>query len=427
MKRVVVTGIGAVSPIGVTQDAITTSLWEGTSGIRVNPEFEELGFNSTVAGLVSEADLPELDRRIKRHMGQGRTIPLGYHAMLQAVADCGLGKDKISHPMTGCLLGTGGPSTWDQTLGSQELYKEGDERSWQRRMGPLIVVPTMSSGLQAKVATDFGIKGDNYSITSACATSAHAIGEAARKIAHGYQTIMFAGGADDCHATKACGFDANGTLANLQKMPDGTLPSTASRAYDTNRAGFVDADGAGVIVLEELEHAKKRGATIYAEIRGYGLSGDGDGDMTKPSFNGPLRAMRQAMRGFHGRVRHIGYVNPHGTSTGAGDVNELRVIKAAFARRDAIPLVSATKSLTGHPLGGAGVLEVIYTILMLQKNFIAASAHITELDPEVGEIGMANYVVRQRIDIANVREALSNSFGFGGTNACLALRIPQAA
>lgn len=422
MRRIVVTGFGAVSPIGITPDQITEALWEGRSGIAISDEFTRLGFKSTVSGEVS--DLPEIDRRAKRHMGRGVTIPLGYHAMHQAVESSGLGLKQVSHPMTGCILGTGGPSTEDQTFGSEELYKEGEDRPWQKRMGPMMVVPTMSSGLQAKVANDWKIKGVNFSITSACATSAHAIGEAALMIAHGRQNIMFAGGADDCHPTKACGFDALGALA---QVAEGVTPSAASRPFDKNRSGFVDAAGGGVVVLEELGHARQRGATIYAEVRGYGLSGDGDGDMTAPGFDGPLRAMRGAMRGFHNRVRDIGYVNTHGTATDKGDINEVRVVKEAFSKRDLQPWITSTKSLTGHALGGAGALEAIYTILMLRNNFIAASAHIDEIDPELMEIGMERFIVRERISDANVREALSNSFGFGGTNACLALRVPLAA
>ncbi|MBL4644434.1 MAG: beta-ketoacyl-ACP synthase I [Candidatus Pacebacteria bacterium] len=422
MKRVVITGMGAVSPIGLSQKEITEALWKGHSGICINQDYVDLKFRSSIAGIVKMDQLPPIDRRIKRHMGKGDTILLGYHAMLQAVADSGLPEGSISHPMTGCILGTGGPSTWDQTISSQELYNQNQERPWQKCSGPLTVVPAMSSGLLAKVANDFCIKGDNFSITSACATSAHAIGEASLKIAFGRQTIMFAGGADDCHPTKACGFEALGALATIA---DGTNPAHASRPYDKNRNGFVDAAGGGVLVLEEYEHARKRNARIYGEVVGYGLSGDGDGDMTSPGFHGPLRAVQQALRGLHSRVRNVRYVNAHGTSTKAGDVNEVRVIKAAFSRRDVTPWITSTKSLTGHALGGAGVLEAIYTILMLRRNFIAASANIDEIDPEIVEMGMDKYIPRARIDNANVQEALSNSFGFGGTNACLALRVRQ--
>ena len=413
MKRVVITGIGVVSPLGTDIPTIAHALSDGQSAVVHAPDYATYGFGSRVHAPVS-AELPPLSKDERRFLGAGDTLVYGYHAMKRAVADSGLEATTVAHPLTGCIVGTGGPSTADQTQASDTTRDKG-----ARRVGPFMVVPTMSSGLQAKIATDFGIKGVNFSITSACATSAHAIGEAAWMICTGRQRIMFAGGSEDCHWSKAQGFD--GMRALSSKFND--TPSVASRAFDKDRDGFVDGAGGAVVVLEEYDHAKARGATIYAEVVGYGATSDG-ADMTAPSGEGAYRCMQQALIGFNGSVvGPIAYVNTHGTSTPVGDIAEMRALAEIFSEMPSrLPWVNSTKSLTGHALGAAGALEAVYSIIQMSSGFVAASAHIDELDPEILALGpIAEQITRTVVEFPQQGCILSNSFGFGGTNATLAL------
>ena len=402
MRRVVITGLGIISSIGNSAHEVTASLREGKSGISFSPDYAEHGFRCQVHG-APQIDLTEqIDKRQLRFMGDGAAY--NYLAMQQAIADAGLEDNDVSNERTGLVMGSGGPSTKNLFSAHQTVIEKGAPK----RMGPFMVTRCMSSTNSACLATPFKIKGVNYSITSACSTSAHCIGNGVEQIQWGKQDIIFAGGGEELDWTLSCLFDAMGAMSS--KYNDS--PQTASRAFDATRDGFVIAGGAGVVVLEELEHAKARGAKIYAEVTGYGATSDGH-DMVAPSGEGGERSMRQAIStlGEH----KVSYINAHGTSTPAGDVVEVEAARRVFP--EDVPLISSTKSLTGHSLGATGVQEAIYSLLMLEGDFIAASANITELDPAInpGEIATS------RVDDAGLDTILSNSFGFGGTNATLAL------
>jgi 3-oxoacyl-[acyl-carrier-protein] synthase-1 len=407
MRRVVITGIGIVSSIGTDAKSVTESLREARSGIIAAPDYAELGFRSQVKGAV-DIDLSEhIDRKQMRFMGEGA----GYAvvAMQQAVADSGLEASDISNPRTGLIAGSGGPSTANMLTAFDTTREKGP-----KRVGPYMVPRCMSSTVSACIATFFEIKGVNYTISSACSTSAHCITAGADAIRYGMQDIVFAGGGEELHWTLSVLFDAMGAMSS--KYNDN--PTKASRAYDSDRDGFVIAGGGGIVVLEDYEHAKARGAKIYAEIVGYGANSDGH-DMVAPSGEGAQRCMELALNGFSGQGLEmpVDYINAHGTSTPVGDVKELEAVQAVFGPRGYLPIVSSTKSLTGHSLGATGVQEAIYTLLMMQNNFIGASANIENPDPAIGDIP----VPRQRLDNTPINLALSNSFGFGGTNATLAL------
>ena len=407
MRRVVITGIGIVSSIGNDAAAVTRSLRDGRSGIVAAPDYAELGFRSQVKGAV-DIDLSEhIDRKQMRFMGEGA----GYAvvAMQQAVADSGLEKSDISNPRTGLIAGSGGPSTANMLTAFDTTREKGP-----KRVGPYMVPRCMSSTVSACIATFFEIKGVNYSISSACSTSAHCITAGADAIRYGMQDVVFAGGGEELHWTLSVLFDAMGAMSS--KYND--TPQLASRAYDADRDGFVIAGGGGMVVLEDYEHAKARGAKIYAEIVGYGANSDGY-DMVAPSGEGAQRCMKLALDGFSGKGLEmpVDYINAHGTSTPVGDVKELEAVQAVFGPRGYLPVVTSTKSLTGHSLGATGVQEAIYTLLMMQNNFIGASINIENPDPAIGDIP----VPRERLDEKIINLALSNSFGFGGTNATLAL------
>jgi len=407
MRRVVITGIGIVSSIGNDATAVTQSLRDGRSGIVAAPDYAELGFRSQVKGAV-DIDLSEhIDRKQMRFMGEGA----GYAvvAMQQAVADSGLEKSDISNPRTGLIAGSGGPSTANMLTAFDTTREKGP-----KRVGPYMVPRCMSSTVSACIATFFEIKGVNYSISSACSTSAHCITAGADAIRYGMQDVVFAGGGEELHWTLSVLFDAMGAMSS--KYND--TPQLASRAYDADRDGFVIAGGGGMVVLEDYEHAKARGAKIYAEIVGYGANSDGY-DMVAPSGEGAQRCMQLALNGFSGKGLEmpVDYINAHGTSTPVGDVKELEAVQAVFGPRGYLPVVTSTKSLTGHSLGATGVQESIYTLLMMQNNFIGASINIENPDPAIGDIP----VPRERLDDKTINLALSNSFGFGGTNATLAL------
>jgi len=407
MRRVVITGIGIVSSIGNDATAVTQSLLDGRSGIVAAPDYAELGFRSQVKGAV-DIDLSEhIDRKQMRFMGEGA----GYAvvAMQQAVADSGLEKSDISNPRTGLIAGSGGPSTANMLTAFDTTREKGP-----KRVGPYMVPRCMSSTVSACIATFFEIKGVNYSISSACSTSAHCITAGADAIRYGMQDVVFAGGGEELHWTLSVLFDAMGAMSS--KYND--TPQLASRAYDADRDGFVIAGGGGMVVLEDYEHAKARGAKIYAEIVGYGANSDGY-DMVAPSGEGAQRCMQLALNGFSGKGLEmpVDYINAHGTSTPVGDVKELEAVQAVFGPRGYLPVVTSTKSLTGHSLGATGVQESIYTLLMMQNNFIGASINIENPDPAIGDIP----VPRERLDDKTINLALSNSFGFGGTNATLAL------
>ena len=407
MRRVVITGIGIVSSIGNDAAAVTRSLRDGCSGIVAAPDYAELGFRSQVKGAV-DIDLSEhIDRKQMRFMGEGA----GYAvvAMQQAVADSGLEKSDISNPRTGLIAGSGGPSTANMLTAFDTTREKGP-----KRVGPYMVPRCMSSTVSACIATFFEIKGVNYSISSACSTSAHCITAGADAIRYGMQDVVFAGGGEELHWTLSVLFDAMGAMSS--KYND--TPQLASRAYDADRDGFVIAGGGGMVVLEDYEHAKARGAKIYAEIVGYGANSDGY-DMVAPSGEGAQRCMKLALDGFSGKGLEmpVDYINAHGTSTPVGDVKELEAVQAVFGPRGHLPVVTSTKSQTGHSLGATGVQEAIYTLLMMQNNFIGASINIENPDPAIGDIP----VPRERLDDKIINLALSNSFGFGGTNATLAL------
>ncbi len=398
MRRVVVTGMGIVSSLGNNIPAVLDSLRQGRSGITYSQEYADHGLRSHVCGPI-QLDVAQLiDRKLMRFMANGHAY--AWIAMQEAIADAGLPPELVSNIRTGLIVGAGGTSTESMLEATNTLAEKGI-----RRVGPYMVTKTMSSGVAACLATGAKIKGVNYGISSACATSAHCIGSGVEQIQLNKQDIVFAGGAEEEHWTMAFLFDAMGALSS--KYND--TPQKASRTYDANRDGFVISGGGGIVVLEELEHARKRGAKIYAEVVGYGATSDGY-DMVAPSGEGAARCMQMAMQGIDGS---IDYINTHGTSTPVGDVKELEAIREVFGSK--VPPIASTKSLSGHALGAAGVNEAIYTLLMMEHNFIAASANIETLD--VAAEGLP--IVRQRIDNANIQIAMSNSFGFGGTNATL--------
>ena len=401
MRRVVVTGMGIVSSIGVNKAEVLASLRDGRSGIEFSQEYANLGFRSQVHGPVRVKREELIDRKLLRFMGDAAAFT--YIAMTQAIADSGLPESMVSNERTGMIVGSGGGSPQNQVEAADLMRTKG-----VKRVGPYMVPRCMSSTTSACLATPFQIKGVNYSISSACSTSAHCIGNAFEQIQWGKQDIVFAGGGEEVHPYLSMLFDAMGALSS--KYND--TPARASRAYDADRDGFVVSGGGGVVVLEELEHARARGAKIYAELIGYGATSDGY-DMVQPSGEGAVRCMRMALSGVDSR---IDYLNTHGTSTPVGDPKELEAVRVVFA--DKLPLISSTKSLTGHAQGAAGVTEVIYTLLMLEHDFACASANIEKLDPAAE--GMP--VVRERIDHAGLNTVMSNSFGFGGTNACLVFR-----
>ncbi len=400
MRRVVVTGMGIVSSIGNDTQAVTASLREAKSGIVRADAYAELGFRCQVHGIPKDLDVAALiDRRAMRFHGGGTAW--NHIAMDQAIADAGLDKADISNERTGIVMGSGGPSTKIIVEAAGITRDKGGPK----RIGPFAVPKAMSSTASATLATWFEIKGVNYSISSACATSNHCIGNAYELIQWGKQDVMFAGGCEDLDWTLSNLFDAMGAMSS--KYND--TPATASRAYDKNRDGFVIAGGAGVLVLEELEHAKARGAKIYAEVVGYGATSDGY-DMVAPSGEGAIRCMRQALATVKSP---IDYINPHATSTPVGDIKEIEAIREVFGAN--CPPISATKSLTGHSLGATGVQEAIYSLLMMKEGFICESANIEEIDPAFADMP----IVRKRVDGAKLDTVLSNSFGFGGTNATL--------
>lgn len=403
LRRVVVTGLGIVSSIGNNKEEVVEALKTGHSGIEFHQAYADLGLRSQIHGSVSIDIETLIDRKIRRFMGDGAAY--NYLAMEQAIADAGLAPELVSHPRTGLIMGSGGPSTKNLVLAADTLREKGI-----RRVGPYMVPRTMCSTNSACLATPFKIKGLNYSISSACSTSAHCIGNGAEQIQLGKQDIIFAGGGEELHWTLTMLFDAMGALSS--KFNE--APHKASRPYDLHRDGFVIAGGGGVVVLEALEHAQARGAKIYAEVVGYGATSDGY-DMVAPSGEGAIRCMQQALATVD---RPVDYINAHGTSTPAGDIKELEAIQEVFAEQEGgLPTISSTKSLTGHALGAAGVNEVIYSLLMMEHGFIAASANLDEIDP--GAEGFP--IAKERIDGVQLETIMSNSFGFGGTNACLVL------
>jgi 3-oxoacyl-[acyl-carrier-protein] synthase-1 len=398
MRRVVVTGIGIVSSIGNNTQEVLASLREARSGIVVAKDYAELGFRCQVHGAPTLNWEDALDRKVRRFMGAGAAW--NYIAMEQAIQDARLEESEVSNERTGLVMGSGGPSTRAIVQAADTTRSKGP-----RKVGPFEVPKSMSSTNSATLATPFKIKGVNYSISSACSTSAHCIGNAAEMIQWGKQDVMFAGGGEELDWTLSVLFDAmNAMSSNFNETP-----GKASRAYDVWRDGFVIAGGGGVLILEELEHAKARGAKIYAELGGYGATSDGY-DMVAPSGEGAARCMKQAMKGLD---RKVDYINPHATSTPIGDLKEIEAIRDVFGEE--IPPISATKSLTGHSLGAAGVQEAIYSLLMMNNGFICESANIEELDPAFNDVP----IVRERLDNAELNCVMSNSFGFGGTNATL--------
>ena len=402
LRRVVVTGMGIVSCIGTDVAQVLSSLREGRSGISFIPEYAEMGFRSQVAGK-PVIDLDQaIDRKLRRFMGDGAAYL--HLCMEQAIADAGLSAAEVSHERTGIIVGSGGPSTRNQVEAARICQERGP-----KRVGPYMVPRCMSSTTSATAATNFRIHGVNYTISSACSTSAHCIGNAAELIQWGKQDVMFAGGGEELDWTLSVLFDAMGAMSSRYN----DRPQQASRAYDANRDGFVIAGGGGVLVLEELEHARARGATIHGELVGYGATSDGH-DMVAPSGEGAVRCMQQALTGIE---RPVSYINTHGTSTPVGDITELDAIRTVFgAREQVLPHLSSTKSMTGHSLGATGAQEAIYCLLMLRHGFVAPSINIENLDP--GADGLP--IAQQRIDNVAHDVVLSNSFGFGGTNCTLA-------
>jgi 3-oxoacyl-[acyl-carrier-protein] synthase-1 len=401
MRRVVVTGMGIVSCIGNNTEEVTESLKEGRSGITFSEVYRDMGFRSHVHGAPT-LDLSEaVDRRWRRFMGDGAAY--NYVALEQAIADAGLSEDEVSNLRTGLIMGSGGPSTANQVQAADLAREKGP-----KKVGPFMVPRAMSSTNSATLATAFKIKGVSYSISSACSTSAHCIGNGAELIQLGKQDIVFAGGGEELHWSLSVLFDAMPALSSGYNE----TPERASRPFDANRDGFVIAGGGGAVVLEELEHAKARGAKIYGELAGYGATSDGH-DMVQPSGDGAVRCMTMALDGLD---EPVDYINTHGTSTPVGDVKELAAIREVFAQRNRIPWFSSTKSLTGHSLGATGVQEAIYCLLMMKDDFISASANIDDLDPEADDMPIA----LERRDNAGLNCVISNSFGFGGTNATLA-------
>lgn len=409
MRRVVITGLGIVSSLGNNKAEVKDSLFAGRSGITFQPEYAERGLRSQVAGSIKNLNIEALiDRKLLRFMAKGHAY--AWLAMQEAIADAKLPEELVSNVRTGLIVGAGGTSTESMLESTDTLRDKGI-----RRVGPYAVTKTMSSGIAACLATGAKIKGVNYGISSACSTSAHCIGAGAEQIQLGKQDIVFAGGGEEEHWTMSFLFDAMGALSSKYNE----APTTASRTYDANRDGFVISGGGGIVVLEEYEHAKARGAKIYAEVVGYGATSDGY-DMVAPSGEGAVRCMKLALEGHDGqKIVHVDYINTHGTSTPVGDTKELEAIRAVFGNEQygKMPAIASTKSLSGHALGAAGVNEAIYTLIMMENNFIAASANIETLDPAAEGLNIA----RQRIDNIKIETALSNSFGFGGTNATLTL------
>jgi 3-oxoacyl-[acyl-carrier-protein] synthase-1 len=403
MKRVVVTGMGIVSSIGNNTQEVLASLFEAKSGISRAEEYGKLGFRSQVHGAPTLNPVEVVDRRAMRFLGEGGAW--NHVAMEQAIRDAGLEEKDVSNERTGIIMGSGGPSTRAIVDAADVTRSKGP-----KRVGPFAVPKAMSSTASATLATWFKIKGVNYSISSACATSNHCIGNAYEMIQYGKQDVMFAGGCEDLDWTLSVLFDAMGAMSSKYNA----TPATASRAYDVNRDGFVIAGGAGVLVLEELEHAKARGARIYGELAGYGATSDGY-DMVAPSGEGAERCMKLALSTVK---TPIDYINPHATSTPAGDPPEIGAIRNIFGNENKCPPISATKSLTGHSLGATGAQEAIYSLLMMNNGFVCESAHIEELDPAFADMP----IVRKRIDNAKIGAVLSNSFGFGGTNATLVFK-----
>ena len=400
MRRAVITGLGIVSCIGNNKADVITSLRDAKSGITHSEEFAEMGFRSQVWGKPDIDVTEHVDRRVRRFMGEGAAY--NYIAMQQAIDDSGLEETDVSNERTGLIMGSGGPSVINLIETADTARNRGP-----KKVSPFMVPRTMSSTNSATLATPFKIKGVNYSITSACSTSAHCVGNAAEMIQWGKQDIVFAGGGEELGWGMSVMFDAMPALSSGRN----NTPETASRAFDANRDGFVIAGGGGVVVVEEYEHAKARGAKIYAEVAGYGANSDGF-DMVQPSGEGGIRCMQQALATVD---TPVDYINTHGTSTPVGDVKELAGIREVFKDYDTLPYFNSTKSLTGHSLGATGVQEAIYSLLMMDNNFICASAHIEDLEPEVGDMP----IVLERMDDVDIKCALSNSFGFGGTNACL--------
>lgn len=405
MRRVAITGLGIVSSIGSNAAEVTEALREGRSGVSFAPDFAEMGFRSQVWARPKLNVEEALDRKTRRFMGEGSAW--NYIAMQEAIADSGLKPGEISDPMTGIIMGSGGPST--RTI--VEAADKTRETKSTKKILPTLVPKAMSSTASATLAVAFEIKGVNYSISSACATSVHCIGAAFEQIQMAKQDVMFAGGSEELDWTISNLFDAMGAMAT--KFND--RPEVASRAYDKDRDGFVIAGGAGVVILEELSRARARGAPIYGEIVGYGANSDG-ADMVQPSGEGAVRCMRLALE----KVRQpVDYINTHGTSTPIGDQKETEAIREVFGRR--IPPFSSTKSLTGHSLGATGAQETIYSLLMMKHRFLAASAHIEEIDPAFADLP----IIRKRTDDAKIDCFLTNSFGFGGTNGCLVVARHQ--
>ena len=400
MRRVVVTGFGIVSSIGANAGEVLESLREARSGVVAAPQYAELGFRCQVHAPANIDWESMVDRRAARFLSPG--LGYGHVAMDQAIADAGLTPEEISNDRVGLIVGSGGPSTSAIVAAAETTREKGP-----KRIGPFAVPKAMSSGPSAVLSTWFKIRGINYSIASACATSTHCIGAGYEQIAMGRQDMMFAGGCEELDWTLSNMFDAMGAMSS--KFND--RPAQASRAYDKDRDGFVIAGGAGIVVLEELEHAKARGAKIYAEIVGYAANSDGH-DMVAPSGEGAIRCMRLALQGVE---RPIDYLNPHGTSTPVGDQKEMDAVREVFGQK--VPMISSTKSLTGHSLGAVGAQEAIYCLLMMQHNFVCESANIDELDPAFADLP----IMRKRQDNAKLDCVMSNSFGFGGTNGCLVL------
>ena len=404
MRRVVVTGLGVVSSIGNNATEVLASLKSGSSGITANEDMKEHGFRSQIAGQVDLNPSDFIDKRTLRFMGLGAAY--AYIAMEQAIKDAGLSESDISNPKTGLVAGSGGPSTSAMLLAHQTVLKSGAPK----RIGPFAVPKCMSSTISANLATAYKIKGINYSITSACSTSLHCIGNAAEQIMLGKQDLMFAGGGEELDWTLSCLFDAMGAMSS--KYND--TPQKASRAFDANRDGFVIGGGGGIVVLEELEHAKARGAKIYAEVTGYGATSDGH-DMVAPSGEGGERAMRIALEGLS-KDRSVSYINAHGTSTPVGDIGEIEAVRRVFGQ-GTTPPVSSTKSMTGHSQGATGAQEAIYCLLMLEHDLICPSINVETLDPALDPSEIATSLVEN----AGLDSVMTNSFGFGGTNGSMIL------
>ena len=401
-KRVVVTGMGIVSSIGNNVETVKNSLMNQKSGIVSSDIYKEMGFRSQIHGEVKINLEDHIDKKQLRFMGAGAAYSV--LSMEQAIADAGLTNEEVSNPRTGLIAGSGGPSTANLLQAFDVAREKGP-----KRVGPFMVPRCMSSTVSACIATFFKIKGVNFSITSACSTSAHCIGIGADQIKYGNQDIVFAGGGEELDWTLSVLFDAMGAMSSKYN----NTPELASRPYDVNRDGFVIAGGGGMLVLEELEHAKARGAKIYGEIVGHCANSDGF-DMVAPSGEGAIRCMKQALANTD---QNVDYINAHGTSTPVGDMQELHAVREVFKDYDYLPKLTSTKSLTGHSLGATGVQEAIYTLVMMNNNFISGSANIEKEDPEIGKIE----IPRKTLQNIDINLALSNSFGFGGTNACLAI------